>query len=257
MPEKENGIDTLEKGNIYFFYRPRVEEEDPKGKSDVQRLYMVLNPKTPKKLYRLSIIGSKKMPDPKNRGGSREWGFVDMVQKDPDSIRDALKGDTYQTKTRGQRHLPAARPCGQGVYRILRHGDHTHLVYVPELPKKVGEVQQALDIEAEASLIISVKNPEKGGPRAAGLKEEQKAEFPKSLQKIFRDRKFADVDPVDFLNHEGAEFLLVGASDDIREELGIRLDAEKESGQSADIFNQMGIDKSEQPVEPLLKGDWA
>ncbi|MFP4348723.1 MAG: hypothetical protein ACOC0H_00255 [Thermodesulfobacteriota bacterium] len=259
MAENENGneLETLEKGNIYFFYRPRVEEEDPEGKSDVQRFYMVLNPEDPKERFRLAIIGRKKLPKPERAGKARDWGFVDMVRKDPKSIREALSEENYRTKTRGERHNPAARPCGEGVYRILRHEDHTHLVYLLELPKSEDAVQDELGIEEEASYIISVKNPERGGPRAAGLKEERQAEYPKTLQEIFRDRKFADADPPDFLNHEGTEFLLIGASGDPKEELGITLNAEKESKHSADVFKQMGIDKSERPVKPLFEGEWA
>ena len=42
MPEKgDNKIESLEKGDIYFFYRPRIEEERPQDISDVRRLYMV------------------------------------------------------------------------------------------------------------------------------------------------------------------------------------------------------------------------
>lgn len=255
MAEKEN-IETLENGNIYFFYRPRVQEEDPEGKADIQRLYMVLNAESPKERFRLSIIGRKKLQDPDQSGGAREWGFVDLVRKDPKTIREALGPETYTTKTRGERHDPAARPCGEGVYRILRHQDHTHLVYVLELPEKQSEVQQELGIAEEASYIISVKNPEKGAPRAAGLQKERQADYPKNLQEKFRERRFAEVDPADFLNHEGTEFVLVSASADIREELGIELDAEKESEYSADIFKELGIDKSQRPVEPLFEGEW-
>jgi hypothetical protein len=256
VPEKEKGIETLEKGNLYFFYRPRVEEEDPDAKADLQRLYLVLNPQTPKERYRLMIVGRKKMPEPEKSGGERLWGFVDMVRKDADSVREALGARDYRTKTRGERHDPAARPCGEGVYRILRHGDHTHLVYVLELPERRDEVQEALDIEAEASYIISVKNPEKSAPRAAGLDEEQKADYPKRLREVFRGRRFADADPVDFLNKEGTEFVLISATADIREELGIEVDGESESKGSADLFKEMGIETSRRPVEPLFKGEW-
>jgi len=38
---------------------------------------------------------------------------------------------------------------------------HTHLAYVLELPKELGEVQKAFHIHEEGSFIISVKNPKR------------------------------------------------------------------------------------------------
>ncbi|MBE0534593.1 MAG: hypothetical protein IH624_02910 [Phycisphaerae bacterium] len=34
--------ETLERGDIYFFYRPKVNEQEPQGLGDVQRFYMGL-----------------------------------------------------------------------------------------------------------------------------------------------------------------------------------------------------------------------
>ena len=31
---------------------------------------------------------------------------------------------------------PPARPAAEGIYAIVRHGDHTHLAYVIELPQR-------------------------------------------------------------------------------------------------------------------------
>lgn len=248
-------VKTLERGNIYFFYRPRVEEEDPQGKSDLQRLYMLLNPNRSGR-YRLIVIGQKHLPDPQKSGRQRQWAFVDRVRQSPREIRRYLEDETYSTKTRGERHLPAARAAGEGVYRILRHEDHTHLVYSLELPTKTGEVQEGLEIEPEASYIASIANPERGSARAPGLSKEQRAEFPKKLKDRFRDRKFADVDPPDFLDYEGAELILISADEDISEELGIELDTERETTTSAEIFRDLHIDKSDLPTEPLLSAKW-
>ncbi|MFP4225079.1 MAG: hypothetical protein ACLFVN_13570 [Phycisphaeraceae bacterium] len=248
-------VETLERGNIYFIYQPRVEEEEVESLRDVQRLYMVLSPHGKKK-YRLSIVGRKKLPDPGRKGKGRFWGFVDMVSSDPRQVEKQFDPVKYETKTRGERHIPAARPAGEGVYRILRHGDHTHLVYALELPEKPGEVQEEMNIEQEASYIVSVKNPEKGAPRAAGLKEERQAAYPKSLQEQFRDRKFADADPPEFFDHEGCEFVLVSAAEDVAEELGIELDPQEEDESTAEIFNDLRMERSEHPTEPLLKGKW-
>lgn len=36
--------EIVEKGDIYFAYRPRVEEDEAEGLGDIQRFFMVLKP---------------------------------------------------------------------------------------------------------------------------------------------------------------------------------------------------------------------
>jgi hypothetical protein len=47
MPDarEERRTVPLEEGDIFFFYRPRVEEEHPEGLGDVQRFGLVLRPR--------------------------------------------------------------------------------------------------------------------------------------------------------------------------------------------------------------------
>jgi hypothetical protein len=248
-------VETLERGDIYFFYRPRVEREDPGGRGDVQNLHLVLSPDG-KRSYRLINVGRDKLPDPSRKGRARFWCFVEMATGKPRELVDALGPETYQTKTRGERHQPAARPAGEGVYQIVRHGDHTHLVYALELPDEPGEVQQELGIEPEASYILSVKNPDAPTPEGAGLPDRARAEYPRELSDRFRGRKFADVDPPDFLDHAGAELLLVAASADVEAELGLHLDTEDEDASSAEIFRDLHLRKTAQPTAPLFEGRW-
>jgi hypothetical protein len=250
---KKPEIKTLEQGDIYFFYRPRVQEEQPEGLSDVQRFYVVLSSDG---FYRLLVVGHKKMPDPEQRGHRKYWGFVEMVADNADTIRDELGGTEYGTKTQGERFQPGARPAGEGIYRILRHGDHTHLVYSLELPHEPGQVQEDLQIEEEASYIISVKNPEQGGPQGPGLSKDREVDYPQDLIDVFDGRRFANVDPPDLLNYEAAEFILIPASGDIEQELGIKLDVNRESLDSADLFKDLRMDKKNKPTEPLTKGEW-
>ena len=56
-PRESEHVDVLERGNIYFLYRPRVEEHDPEGSEDIQNLYLVLSPEG-KKSHRLLAIHS-------------------------------------------------------------------------------------------------------------------------------------------------------------------------------------------------------
>jgi hypothetical protein len=257
--KQDNGSDQLkilESGNIYFFYRPRIGEEDPSGLEEIQRMYMVLSPHG-KRSYRLMVIGQKKLPDPSRSGHRRYWGFVDQVGDDPKAVERELQAHRYSTKTRGERELPAARPAGEGIYRIVRHGSHTHLVYALELPERIGEVQEELNIEDEASYILSIKNPAKPAPRGAGLPGKESAQYPKRLKKVFRDRQFSEAAPTDFLDYPHTQFMLVAAADSIADDLGIELQPQHETQATAEIINDLKLEKSKHPLKPLFAGEWA
>ena len=259
--EPESPQEILEQGHIYFLYRPKVhaadedaseEEVEAENIGDVQNFYIVLRPQGGR--FRLINIGRKRLPD--IEGHERNWGFVDMVADSGKEIEEELQRDTYETKTRGERVRPAARPAGEGVYALVREGSRSHLAWALELPKKPGPVQKAFNIPEEASLAISIANPEKrGGPRTAQLSEDQQPDYPKTLQKEFRGRKFATEDPR-LLDYEGAEVIFVGARDNPEDAYAIDLQPQKESEGSADIFRQLRFAKSRHPVEPLLRGEW-
>lgn len=250
----DDEVEAIEKGNVYFLYRPRVETQEAHGPEDVQRLYCVLSPHG-RKRYRLLLIGRQKLPDPAASGRQRFWSFVSMVRDEPKPIVDDLGAYEYETKTRGTRHQAAARPAGEGVYQIVRHGDHTHLVYVLELPEQIGEVQRDLGIAKQGSYIVSVKNPETAQPNL-GLPKHEAANFPSHLQGKFAERRFISLDTPDFLDYEGAEIALIAADDDVKAELGIRLQPRRETEASADILDDLDLPAREHPIEPLFEGRW-
>ncbi|HYE34367.1 hypothetical protein [Methylocaldum sp.] len=251
---QERKSTVIEEGNVYFLYRPRVQEEDPEKIGDIQRLYTVLSPYG-KDRYRLIVIGRKRLPEVHD-GGEPYWGFVDRVVKDPRALRDELEEQHYGTKTRGERQVPATRPAGEGVYSIVSHEGHTHFAYALELPERPGEVQQELNIEKEASYIISVKNPEQPSPPGVGLGKGQKARFPKHLQERFGRRRFLSADPPELLDYEGVELLMIGAHEDPEKELGVALDPQDETLATAEIFKDLRLRKSQHPVQPLITGEW-
>ena len=251
MARRTAESDVLERGNIYFLYRPKVQQENARTKSDVERFYMVLSPEG-KKIYREIIIGQKELPKVE-QGGERNWGFIKMVVRDARELEGEFCEVTYTTKTRGERKLAAARPAGEGVYAIVRHGDHTHLAYELELPEKPREAQREFRIEEQASYIISVKNPEKPSPPQVGLRGEQKADYPHELQQVFRDRRFADVDPPELLDYAGTEIMLIGARENASE-LGVELPAEHETDKTADIFRDLKLNRQNHPLKPLFEG---
>src|SRR4051794_33501699 len=148
----------LERGDVFFFYRPDVDETTPGGLLDVRRFHVILRPEG-KETLRLITIGRKKLPEAAE-GGRSHWGFVDRVFRDPEGLREALSGATYETETLGERHLPEARPAGEGVYALARQGRSTILAYALELPQQPGEVQEAFNIAPEGRFVVAIKNPD-------------------------------------------------------------------------------------------------
>jgi hypothetical protein len=251
---KDRQSEVLEEGDIFFLYRPTVEEDEPSGLGDVQRFYVVLRPQgsgSQGGKLRLLVMGRKRLPDVERH--ERAWGFVETVASAAGTIEKELRETDYETKTRGKRRLPAARPAGEGVYAVTLEDGQMHLSYSLELPEQPREVQQAFKIAPEASYALSIKNPEVGQP---GSGRQAKADYPQTLQEEFRGRRFARED-VRLLDYEGAEFILVGARRDPEEAYGVALETEKEDEAHADIINRLRLVKSRHPIAPLFEGRWA
>lgn len=209
---------VLERGAIEFWYRPRVEEQDPDHLDDVQRLLIVLEADGAP-LYRVIAIGRKRLPRAARR--DRFWGYVDLVLYDRRDLDAALAAQTYGTKTRGLRHLPAARRVAAGAYAIEQHDGHSHLDY-RVTGREADPVAAELDLESSASYIVTVANPD---PAAWGFEElpplQQElfdvaethatipAIFPPRLQERFGDRRFAQLDTTAWLDHPGAELVFI------------------------------------------------
>jgi hypothetical protein len=244
--------EILEAGHVYFLYRPRVNKERASGLRDVQRSYMVLHPRG-KRVWRLIVIPRKRLPEIGSH--EREWAFVDTVGRSPEEVEDALDRQQYETKTRGERVRPEARPAGEGVYALARHEDHTHLAYELESPKRPGEVQRELRIAKKASYIVAAKNPEAPSPANAGLPSDERPALPKRLIQKFGGRRFAEVDP-EFLDREGTELVLIGATDEPERELGISLRKREEREAQAAIFSDLKQERDQHPLEPLFQGEW-
>jgi hypothetical protein len=242
-----------ETGDLLFWYRPRVTVDRVRGPGDVARLYLVLEP-AGRAIFRRVIVGRKRLPDV--GAHERTWGFVDLVTSRPEAVADQLDPETYETRTQGVRVAPPARPAGEAGYAIVDHNGHTHLVHVLELPEAPGPVQHGLGIHRAMSMIVTVRNPEGGAPPAAGLPPGRRARYPEELQKRFGARRFAPLDPPEFLDHPGTELVLIAASDDPRRELGIDLTPERETPESADLLTRLGVEPGVHPLGPLLAGRW-
>jgi hypothetical protein len=246
--------EILEEGRVYFFYRPRVDVTEVDDLEDVQRLHMVLRPRGTRR-FRVLMIGRKRLPAVEE-AHERLWALVAGVVEGVDRLREALGPRAYETRTRGPREVPAARPAGDGVYVLARHGDHTHLAYELLHPEEPGEVQRDVGVERQGSHIVTVRNPAKPPPPGAPAPTERSPRYPWELRARFGDRRFAPVDPPDFLDHEDAEIVLIGAAGDPAHELGVDLDSEAERLGVRDMFDELRLSRDRQLADPVRKGEW-
>lgn len=213
---------TIEQGSITILYRPRVEEQSPSDLGDVQRLLILLSPEGGA-FERAIAVGRKRVPHSSKR--DRFWGFVDLVLT-PFDMGAALDAQVYGTRTRGLRHLPAARAFASGTYEIATHGEHAHLRWHVARITDDDPIAFEADVENEADYIVTVANPD---PIVWGLLEPPDLQaslfddlelhvtipttFPPSLQQRFGERKFAHLDTPEWLDHPGAELVFVGTGD--------------------------------------------
>ena len=172
----------LEKGLIYFFFRARVNVDDPASPADVARSYIVLRPlphgaalgtgpaKTPATNNRVLALPKKVLPKSPQ---DRFMVFVEHAGVSTSEIEDkVLKGSEYATQTVGTRHAPPATPFAEGVYALTETGEgrkETHLAYVLTLPSELGDVQEAMGLAEKGSWVVSAKNPNQDGPAQAQL----------------------------------------------------------------------------------------
>jgi hypothetical protein len=281
---QETTAEVLEKGDIFFFYRPKTKivddssDGDVKSIDDIRRFFMVTattttaanteneqqqqfdgtNSKTPKEeesqRYRLFVIGKKSLPEIRTseaRRSERYWAKVGGIFENPQELTSELLSDEFR---RGD----AARPVGEGKYAIVKHQDHAELAYVLEMPEEPGEAQRELGIEKEASYIVSIINPKVPVP-AGYPSSEEPPNYPESILKEFGENEnfISLARDLRFINFQNAQMILVGARegrDVIQKEFGVDIREEKETVHSADIFSKLKIEKDKVPTKPLIEG---
>jgi hypothetical protein len=179
----------LEKGFIYFFFRPRVNIEDPHSIGDIARSFFVLRP-TPlgaefdqaqgsvakDAQCRLMMLPKKKFP---TSGKERDMGFVEKAGQSMQALHDNfIASQTYQTKTMGERHTEEARPYAEGVYAITSTPRASHLAYILTIPAELGVVQEEFGLRERGSWLVQSKNPKYPGPPSGQLPRDP--EYPQS-----------------------------------------------------------------------------
>lgn len=254
MDQKQD-TQILERGSIYFAYRPKPDKDEVHGLKDVYQTFMILEPQQGRRRYRLIVMGHKELPEPIPGDTRKYWGFVFKVASNPRAIVKELEQKTSKSKSSNEREWPAARPAGEGVYALARCGDQVHLAYELELPEHPGEVQHDLHIQAAGSFICNVRNPEKGTPSGPGMPTELRARYSPEVQARFNDRAQVGARS-EFLDVEGCEFILLPGISNPESELGIQLNPRHETEETAEIFTDLHLVRERQPVEPLLTGQW-
>lgn len=91
-------------------------------------------------------------------------------------------------------------------------------------------------------------------PPGMGLPEGDRPDLPQRLSGRFHGRRFIPVDPPDFLDREGTELVLTGADEDVFEELGVRLDPQHETMKTAELYNELRMERTAHPLKPLFEG---
>jgi hypothetical protein len=203
----------LERGQIRFYARPRVGFTAPQSLADVQRFFFLLVPRGGASARRIKV-GRKRMPNRRERC----WAHVERVSA-LETLEASLGSRSYETKTRGTRHQGAAIELARGSYLIASHHSHAHLVWELEDPDALSPLAVASNLVAAGGCIGAVFNsglapqppavepPEDGVPfREPSIFEDEEADR-------FGDRKSAPLAP-ELLDVEGAELVLIGASDE-------------------------------------------
>jgi hypothetical protein len=189
-------MDALERGDIAFFYRPKVQPADALVEvPGVQSFFCILSPAGGGRARRLRI-GRKRMPSAR---GQRFWALVERVGSFQRVLADQLEEERYTTKTRGERYQPGARAVAQGTYAFVRHEDHTHLVYRVEHAEHPDDLPEEVRVPAEASYVVLFKRR----PRARAT--------------------WTTVGEPDLLDAEDEEIVLVGIDDHTPHERGLDL----------------------------------
>lgn len=168
-----------EKGIIYFFFRGRVNVEEPSNVGDIARSYIVLRPIphgakigngpiVDAGTSRLLALPKKVLP---NTSKDRFMVFVEKANASLEEIKSSLAASDYMTKTAGARHTPSATPAGEGVYAITKSGRESHLAYILTIPSELGEVQKDIGLQHRGSFVTTAKNPQYPGPQSTRLSE--------------------------------------------------------------------------------------
>jgi hypothetical protein len=231
---------VLEQGDIFFFRR-LPEAPSSRDGGDMESLFFILHP-LDERLFREVVIGRGRFPA--QRGIQRQWGLVYRVMTSPDQVRRVLGRQRFTGGEGEDRERPAARPIGQGIYVLAKHKDHTHLAYALETEAPHAAERRESGLEDEASWIIAVKNPETA-------ESSFHPELRRRLAIRFHGRRWIPADPVDFLDVENVELVLIPGRKSRPE--GSAPDESGEADHRREIFRELKENRRGIPIHPLFE----
>lgn len=217
--EEKGQAVVLEEGEILFFYHPDSESGATPREAGDARFFMVLHP-TGKSRYRLIELGSGRVRS-REGSGKRFLASVERVMTSLDELREELierKGRSGRREKRGQARTLQA---GEGIYALLKYGEDTHLIYALDYPLRENAILDAMGVSQEGGYTANVRNPDAAGPHDFS----RHPDFPRHLLERFQGREYIPLDPVEFLNEEGAELALTGAGEADSREPGIEFNS--------------------------------
>jgi hypothetical protein len=111
-------IGTIERGHIYFFYRPRVEVEDVESIDEVRNLHMLLIPRPPEFLSTSEDNGAGSNTDPTKT----EVAEMTLLSRGADAVPAApvtrnTSKQHYRLITIGKKKLPD--PAAKGRHDVF------------------------------------------------------------------------------------------------------------------------------------------
>ena len=231
----------VENGELYFFYRTRLDVDEPSGLDDIQRFYLVLAPDGGKQC-RMLIVGKKRMPAidaGSTDSEQREWLIVTAVGTGAE-IGEILRPVNYETATRGERRAGEEVPAGEARYVIAEAEGTSFLLYRLHRPARPGDAQRQFGIRREAGYVIAVRNP---AVKVAGFPEEN-PDYPARLVKKFAEERWIAVDDTALLDYPDAQLVLIGATEETFE-TGRRLQ------KATDLFARLSLDADDWPTGSL------
>ncbi|CAK7234302.1 hypothetical protein SBRCBS47491_008902 [Sporothrix bragantina] len=219
---------VLEKGNIYFFFRARVNIDEPHSLDDVARTYIILKPRGKEGKEskgsghcRLLALPKKVLP---RTGRDRFMAFVlkadasyaelekeFLTGSEPENQSNGNGSGNGDAKDQNERHYPAATAFGEGVYAIIGTSRESHLAYVLSVPENLGAVQKQMGLtNKQGCFIVSAKNPAfpmPGGAKMVG----GGPNYPKEVKESFHSLRWAPMRP-EHIDYANSHLLLIGES---------------------------------------------
>lgn len=242
----------FESGDLYFFYRPKTQEEVIKSLDDVEGFYLVMSAQGTK--FRFLSAARKRMPEiPVDSPAQPDqgWAIVGYETENSDDLED---NNLDRQLTPEGKIVQPARPAGAAKYMMVHQEDRTELAYALEVPAEPGPVQGTFNILPEAAYVIKVKNPDYLAEGYPGVV--QKPRYPVNFKALF-DADLIDLKDKRLLNFPNAQVLLIGSrSQNIEEALDVEFEKEPADIAVDRLYGTFHMKKKEHPLEPLVMGRW-